>query len=62
MGAAVTALLALLDLIPKLTSTAAKIKAELERSREMTPEESAAVSAKWEVAFNSPHWQKEVKP
>jgi hypothetical protein len=54
-------LLSLLDLIPKLTKTAAAIKAELQRTGEMTPEEEAVVNAKWEAAFASDHWKPEVK-
>lgn len=60
-GATVTILLSLLDLIPKLAKTVTAIKGELQRTGEMTPEEVAAVSAKWEAAFASDHWKPEVK-
>ena len=59
MGAAVTILLSILDLIPKLTATATAMKKELQRAGEMTAEETAAMNAKWELAFASDHWKKE---
>ena len=59
MGAAITILMSLLDLIPKLTKTATAIKAELQRSGEMTPAQVAEVNSKWEAAFASDHWKKE---
>lgn len=59
MGATVTILLALLDLIPRLTKTVASMKKELTRTGEMTKEEVAAVNSKWETAFASDHWQTE---
>jgi hypothetical protein len=59
MGAAVTILMGLLDLLPRLVATVASMKKELTRTGEMTPEETAAVNAKWEAAFASPHWQKD---
>lgn len=61
MGVAITALMSLLDVIPKLIKTAGAIKDELQRSGEMTPAQVAEVSAKWEVAFASEHWKPEVK-
>jgi hypothetical protein len=57
----ISILLGILDLIPKLAKTAATIKAELQRTGEMTPEEETVMNQKWEAAFSSPHWQPEVK-
>ena len=57
----VSILIALLEFIPKLTATVASMKKELIRTGEMSDEEVALMNAKWEAAFASPHWQKEVK-
>jgi hypothetical protein len=59
MGAAVTILMGLLDLIPRLTATVTSMKKELLRSGEMTPAQVAEMNAKWELAFAADHWKKE---
>jgi hypothetical protein len=50
-------IIAAIDLAIALLGRLNNVRASLKQSGELTPEQDAALDAKFKAAFDSPHWQ-----